>query len=61
MTSLKLKGHDSLFNSDPNSGLGRLPSPVRRSKCIKVDWYSMFEMIKSFPGRLPERQREGKG
>jgi len=37
VTLFKLEDHDSSPGGDPESGLGRLASPVRRSKRVKVE------------------------
>ena len=37
LTFFKLEDRDSLPNSDPESGLGLLPPPARRSKRLKVE------------------------
>ena len=58
MTSLELKGHDSLLNSDPESGLGRLLSPVRPLKVRQGRL--VFYVDKEFP-RLTTRTPTGKG
>ena len=66
VTFFKLEDHDSLPDSDPNSGLGRLASPPHRSKRIKVEHVTTEETAscvgddEELPG-LTTKAPSGKG